>query len=170
MKCQVTTCQYENVQGDVAGGGAVHREETATPKMTNYKAEKKVKLPASCTVPYFHSSELVGERWAEFRIKFEEQQKQFKLTDEVMVRLLTEACSVHPKLRKYLCDTLCPGSTMFPTDRLVYMGSSWLLATMNNWAVVEKAKIIAQLKEKTETCGSVDAKSPYAEVVVEPVH
>ena len=58
---------------------------------------------------------------------------------------------------------------MLPTDRLVYMGSSWLLATMNNWAVVEKAKIIAQLKEKTEKCGSVDAKSPYTEVVVEPV-
>jgi hypothetical protein len=40
---------------------------------------------------------------------------------------------------------------------------------MNNWAAEEKAKIFAQLQEKTEKCGSVDAKSPNTEVVVEPV-
>ena len=85
---------------------------------------------------------------------------KFKLTDREMVRLLTEACSVHPKLRTYLCDTLFPGSTNVLKDRLMYMGSSWLLATMNRWAVEERAKIIAQLQEKTGTCWSVKAKFP----------
>jgi hypothetical protein len=99
-------------------------------------------------VPYFVSSDLLGTRWTEYRRRLGELQEQHKLTDVETVNLLTEACSMHPKIQKYLCAIICPG-TRVSKEKLHYLGSSWLLATMHKFAMDERAKIVACLEENS---------------------
>jgi hypothetical protein len=75
----------------------------------------KIKPPSAprirmIEVPYFVSSELLGTRWTEYRMRLEELQEKQALTDMETVNLLTEACSMHPKIHKYLSDIICPGT------------------------------------------------------------
>ena len=61
--------------------------------------------------------------------------------------MLWRACKLQPKIQHYICDTLVPGMRDKSMDMLLYMGSNWIMASMNRVAAAERGSIIASLQK-----------------------
>ena len=149
----------EKVQDD-RGCGQVFREwpqqgvdqaNSGDKTMYAKKEERGLhELPSGCTIPHFKSSQLVAAKWDMFKQRIREQKEKYTLTDGELNMLLWEACQDHPKIQDYIRETLALGLSDRPTDKLASIGSVWVLACMNRFAVAQRELIAITVKKDQE--------------------